>query len=189
MRNAARFTLLIRAARLVTPDGTFVCVIRDVSETGVSIRLFHSLPAAETYQLQMAGGDSYEMRNVWTKEREAGFEFVEQADVAQLINGVGNFPKRGLRLDLSMPVTVSSLTGSCHATVVNFSQQGARLVSDGVFAIDQTIRLKSDAFREIQAKIRWRRDRQIGVVFENTFALHDFARFVARLQDPALLFD
>ena len=32
-RAAPRFTLLIRAAKLVAPQGQFVCVIRDVSST------------------------------------------------------------------------------------------------------------------------------------------------------------
>ena len=41
--------------------------------------------------------------------------------------------------------------------------------------------------REIRAKVRWRRERHYGVVFDDTFALGDFARLAARLQAPALL--
>ena len=45
-RAAPRFTLLIRAAKLVSAQGEFVCVIRDVSETGVSVRRLQGLRAA-----------------------------------------------------------------------------------------------------------------------------------------------
>ncbi len=41
-RSDARFTSLIRAAKLVTSQGEFICVIRDVSATGISLRTFHA---------------------------------------------------------------------------------------------------------------------------------------------------
>ncbi|MEQ8410263.1 MAG: PilZ domain-containing protein [Erythrobacter sp.] len=191
MRTAPRFTLLIRAARLVCAKGEFVCVIRDVSETGVSVRLFHRLPPGGPYELHMPGGEAYEMRNVWQHDNEAGFEFSRPVDVARLIGEAGQYPKRGLRLDLVFPITVRTLTQQCEGVVENVSQQGARLECDGLFAIDQSLRIEGMDFsgtrREVRAKVRWRRDRRYGVVFDDTFTLGDFARFAAQLQEPALL--
>jgi hypothetical protein len=191
-RSAPRFTLLIRAAKLVTSQGEFVCVVRDVSETGVSVRLFHALPSGEPYELHMPGGQVYEMRRIWERDNEAGFEFVQPADVSRLVSEAGEYPRRGLRLDLHFPATIHSLGQQWSATIENFSQQGARFECDGLFAIDQTLRLQgSDFARELQkqvrAKVRWRRDRLYGVVFDDTFTLGEFARLAARLQAPALL--
>ena len=143
-RSTTRYTLLVRAAKLVSSHGEFVCVIRDVSETGLSVRLFHGVP-------------------------------------------------RGLRLGLCFPIRVSTLTQSCEAIVENFSQQGARFECDAHFAIDQTLRIESAEnglkLGELRAKVRWRRDRHYGVVFDDTLTLSDFARFAARLQEPQLLND
>ncbi|MBV7258702.1 PilZ domain-containing protein [Erythrobacter crassostreae] len=187
-RVAPRFTLLIRAARLVAHEGEFVCVIRDVSETGVSVRLFHTLPKGDPLELHMPGGGRYEVRPVWERNNEAGFEFTKPVDVAQLINEAGEYPKRGLRLGVFFPITVGTLTQSCEGVVENLSQQGARFECDNVFAIDQTLRLSSpEGLKEIRAKVRWRRDNQYGVVFDDTFTLGDFARLAARLQAPKLL--
>ena len=72
--------------------------------------------------------------------------------------------------------------------VVNISQQGARLECAGKLAIDQNIRIEGEGLRETRAKVRWRRDEEYGVVFDDTFSLRDFAGFVARLQCP-ILFD
>ncbi|MFW5868436.1 MAG: PilZ domain-containing protein [Armatimonadota bacterium] len=99
MRAAPRFTLLIRAAKLVCAKGEFVCVIRDVSETGVSVRLFHRLPSGGPYELHMPGGVAYEMRAVWQRDNEAGFEFTRPVEVSRLISEAGQYPKRGIRLD------------------------------------------------------------------------------------------
>ena len=190
MRAAPRFTLLIRAARLVTPKGEFVCVIRDASETGVSVRLFHAMPDCSEIELHMPGGESYEIRPVWARGNEAGFEFARPIEVARLINEAGEYPKRGLRLGVGFPVDIFTLTQSCTAQIENFSQQGARIVCDFPLAIDQSLRIVSsfDA-KDVRAKVRWRRGSHYGVVFDDTFTLGDFARFAAKLQAPELLDD
>lgn len=191
LRAAPRFTLLIRAAKLVSAQGEFICVIRDVSETGVSVRLFHALPSCKQFALHMPGGAVYEIANVWQRGNEAGFTFAQAVEVQQLICESGDYPKRGVRLGLCFPVTVTTLTQRFEAVVENISQQGARIACDGMFAIDQTVRIKAPGatgeLREVRAKVRWRRDQNYGVVFDDTFTLGDFARVAAWLQAPALL--
>ena len=190
-RAAPRFTLLIRAAKLVSPNGEFVCVIRDVSETGVSVRLFHALPSGSPLELHMPGGGSYEIEPVWERNNEAGFTFAESVEVEKLINEAGEYPKRGLRLGVCFPIRIATLTQRCDGLIANLSQQGARFECDGLFAIDQNLRIETlepvPEFAEVRAKVRWRRDRDYGVVFDDTFTLGDFARLAARLQSPGLL--
>lgn len=142
-RVAPRFTLLIRAATLVSAQGEFVCVIRDVSETGVSVRLFHALPGCYEFELHMPAGAVYQIVRVWNRDNEAGFAFAQPVDVAQLINESGNYPKRGLRLALCFPVRVSTLAQTCEAVVENLSQKGARIECDALLAIDQTVRIEA----------------------------------------------
>jgi len=190
-RAAPRFNLLIRAAKLVTAQGEFVCVVRDISETGVAMRLFHAVPTGDPVELHMPGGGVYELRAVWERENEAGFQFVKTVDVQKFITEACEFPKRGLRLGLCFPITIKTLTQSSEGTVENISQQGARFECDGMFSIDQTVRIasaESDLIPlEVRAKVRWRRGNQYGVVFDDTLTLVDFARFAARLQCPRLL--
>ncbi|MEL7445392.1 MAG: PilZ domain-containing protein [Pseudomonadota bacterium] len=186
-RRAPRYTLLIRAAKFVSSQGEFVCVIRDVSDTGVSVRLFHKLPQCDQLELHMPGGQVYGICNVWERGNEAGFEFTQAVDVERLISEAGEYPKRGLRLGLVFPIKINTLSQRTEGTVENISQQGARFECEELFAIDQNIRIKGDEFDEVRAKIRWRRDQQYGVVFDDTFTLGDFARLAARLQAPALL--
>lgn len=192
-RAAPRFTLLIRAAKLVSAQGEFVCVIRDVSETGVSVRLFHALPGCKDFALHMPAGAIYEISRVWERGKEAGFTFAQPVAVEQLVNESSDYPKRGLRLGLCFPVTVHMLAGSFAAEVENLSQQGARLTCDRLLAIDQTVRIAMPDLagrqRDVRAKVRWRRDNHYGVVFDDTFTLGDFARLAALLQAPALLDD
>lgn len=190
-RAAPRVTLLIRAAKLVTSHGEFVCVIRDVSETGLCIRLFHKAPFGDPIELHMPGGGVYQLSPVWQRDNEAGYEFAEPVDVTRLVNEAGEYPKRGLRLGLCFPIKLSTLTQSSEGVVENLSQQGARFACGDRFAIDQSVRIDSLenglALKEVRAKVRWRRDDNYGVVFDDTLTLGDFARLAARLQCPKLL--
>lgn len=190
-RTAPRFTLLIRAAKLVSSHGEFVCVLRDVSDTGVCVRLFHRAPTGDPIELHMPGGGIYELRMVWERDNEAGYEFTRPIDVARLINEASEYPKRGLRIGVCFPIRLRTLSGRSNGVVENLSQQGARFESDGLFAIDQSLFIDSDeggiAFSDIRAKVRWRRSSEYGVVFDDTLTLSDFARLAARLQCPALL--
>lgn len=186
-RAAPRVMLLIRPAKLLTPEGEFVCVIRDVSATGISVRLFHPLPAGEAAMLETETGMRISMRRVWAREAEAGFHFDQQIDVAALINEIGLYRKRRLRIAIELPVTVSFLGQRHPAVIRNLSQQGARIETDVHLARAQLVRLKSDYLPEIRAQVRWRRDDQYGLVFEDTFSLGEFAQIAALLQSPSLL--
>ena len=186
-RGAPRFTLLIRAAKLISGQGEFICVIRDVSATGASLRLFHDLPPCENVEIELQSGQRYAMRRVWTRVREAGYEFSGEVDVDKLVSEVGQFPKRPIRLAIEFPVAISAGLQRERATILNISQQGARIECDGLFAIDQSIRIEGEALSEVRAKVRWRKSKEYGLVFEDTFSLADLARLAAHLQSPGLL--
>lgn len=189
LRGAPRYTSLIRAAKLVCRQGEFVCVVRDVSATGVSLRTFHHLPTDPEIALELQNGDSYEMKLVRRNGFDASFQFDRPIEVMQLVQENWQYPKRQLRLNIAVPLTFTLLTGRCEGVALNLSQQGARVVCDEVLAIDQTVRLDSRALPETRAKVRWRKDSHYGLVFDDTFSLREFALLAARVQCPPLLKD
>ena len=188
-RGAKRYTSLIRAAKLVSGQGEFVCVIKDVSASGISLRTFHGLPTDPELAIELQNGESYEIELVRKSGNEGSYQFKDSVEVARLIHETWDFPKRQLRLNIFIPVTASTLTKSAEGVTVNLSQQGARLECDEVFAIDQPVRIKSDAFPETRATVRWRHDSNYGLVFDNTLSLREFAVLAAEVQCPLLLQD
>src|SRR5687768_12127852 len=125
-RAAPRYALLLRTAKLIGVTGEYLCVVRDVSATGISVRTFHQLPE-DALTLELPTGDRYPLERVWEKEGAAGFRFGAEVDVERLIEGKGRFPKRGVRLHLNHAATLASLGGTFDAVIRNLSQQGARV--------------------------------------------------------------
>lgn len=186
-RAAPRFTLLIRSAKLVAPQGQFLCVIRDVSATGISLRGFHPLPDGDSLELEMQTGDRHPIERVWNRGLEAGYRFTAPVEVGDLIAESGAYPKRPLRLDLDLPLNIQWDGRKIRANLTNLSQQGARVECDEFLALGQPLRLMSLRLPEIQARVRWRNGGCYGLAFDTTFNLRDFALLAARLQCPSLL--
>ena len=186
-RVTPRFTLLIRSAKLLGPQGEFVCVIRDVSATGISLRGFHELPRIGPLRIELQTGETHAIEEVWRRGHDVGFRFIEEVEVHDLIAESGRYPKRQLRLAIQFPVTLSTGLQRHRGELTNISQQGARIECTSLFAIDQPLRIGADRLPEVVARVRWRREGVYGVVFDNTFSLNQLALFAAALQAPELI--
>ncbi|RZI60867.1 MAG: PilZ domain-containing protein [Zymomonas sp.] len=185
-RGAPRFTSLIRAAKLVSTQGEFVCVMRDVSTSGVRLRCFHAFPNEQSMALELPNGELFEVERVRDEGLEASFRFVDDAPIERLLAECRKFPRRQLRLNIAIPLTLRTLAGPISAFTQNISQQGCRIECATPLALSQSLVIESDHLPGIRAKVRWRRDGDCGLVFDDTFTLRDFALHAARLQCPAL---
>jgi hypothetical protein len=85
LRRAPRFTLLVRAAKLIIDGREYLCVLRDASNTGVKVRIFHPLPPYLHIALETGSGERYPMEMMWLKDDHAGFRFFDEIDVQHLI--------------------------------------------------------------------------------------------------------
>jgi len=180
-RVAPRFTLLIRTAKLICSSGEYLCIIRDASSTGVSIRTFHPLPHAQ-FMLELPNGDQHVIERVWEEEGAAGFRFPVPVDIDRLLNNKSRFAKRAVRLRLQLPALISCHGRTAGVVVHNLSQQGAQIESPLHMAIDQKLRLEADNLPLIQASVRWRKGSDYGLVFDDTFQFAELARLAAQLQ-------
>ena len=185
-RAAQRFTLLIRNAKIVFPCGEFLCVIRDVSATGLRIKVFHALPDEQPEYLEMATGERYGVSVVWAEDGQMGLRFLEQQDVACLIREEGPYPKRSLRIMLQLPARLRAGGETSDATILNLSQYGANVECRERLAIEQQLILSARLLPDLDAKVRWRKGDQYGLSFHQTFSMDQLALLVARLQAPHL---
>lgn len=185
-RVARRFTPLIRTAKITGAAGEFLCVVSDISTTGVSVRLFHPLPREGALKLEMPNGEQLPVEPVWERDGRAGFRFASPVDLSRVLAGHSKWPKRPIRLNLDMQATLGGLTGRFDATIRNISLQGAQVECDARLAIEQRLRLSSKILPEIVTKVRWRSGRFYGLVFDTTFQFGDLARMAAFAQGISL---
>ena len=184
-RSVPRVTLLIRAAKLISGDAEFLCVVRDASEAGISVRLFHPLPADSCLTLEMPNGDRHPLERVWEEDGKAGFRFSEPVEIGRIVEGPGRFGKRPVRVRVEIPCMLVAGDRRIRATIGNLSQQGALVSTGEHLALAQRIRIEADGLPAIAAKVRWRRDEEYGLSFEDTFQFAELAALAFDLQREA----
>ncbi len=180
-RAAPRFTLLIRTAKLIIDDQQFLCVVRDISATGFSIRSFHPIEKSTRIALELQSGDCYPADMVWQRDGEAGFEFHTPIEVDAIVMGLSEHPKRDLRFDLELPVTLHAHGMRLKAKLANLSRQGGNVQCDSKLSIDQLIRIEAPGMPDIEARVRWRKEGVYGLVFDTTFSLANLALLIRDL--------
>jgi len=182
MREAQRFALLIRTAKLVCDKGEYLCVVRDISASGVRLRLFHDLPTGCELSLQLANGYTYPLECVWQHDDHAGFRFTETIDVHQFMEEPSKWPRRPIRLELSVPGIVIAGDVASATVVRNISRYGARIETDRFLALQQKVVVDIPGAARINASICWRSSQHFGLVFRQTFTFEELARLAAVLQ-------
>jgi hypothetical protein len=182
LRTAPRFTLLIRSAKLVCDSGEYLCVIRDVSASGVRLRLFHPLPPHERFELELATGDRFELDRVWEAKDHAGFRFADGINVQQFIAEASPYRKRSLRLRLDFPAEITTDAGTAAASVRDLSREGARIETTLPLAIRQKVKLAATALPALTGTVCWRSSSAYGLVFQQVFTFEELAKLAARLQ-------
>ncbi len=181
-RAAPRYTLLLRQAKLRGRSGEFLCVLRDVSETGLSVRTFHRLPDDDRMAIELAEQRPHLLEKVWEKEGEAGFRFRDPVGLDELLADDARFPRRPFRATIEHAVDIRAAGIETPAQIINLSQQGACIRSDRLLAREQPIVVLASRLPPLDAKVRWRRDDSYGVAFVQSFSFRDFAVLLAKLQ-------
>lgn len=183
-RTAPRFTLLIRAAKLIVDDEReFLCVIRDASISGLKIRLFNPLPDHKSLRIEMSNGDRYAVEQVWADGEYAGLQFLDEVGIERLLDeSHGPFPKRQVRLRIRLDAVLHSGGEAVRVAFQDISQQGAGIECDKWLLMNELVRVETGVLPPIYAKVRWRSHPRYGLLFEQTFKLDELARIAAPLQ-------
>lgn len=184
MREKPRFALLLRTGKLITSHGELLCIIRDISETGVKLRLFHELPVGAELALESAAGELFPLECVWQSNGEAGLRFHQPIDVMRFIAEAGPYPRRAVRLRVTHEAIAVGREGEIPVTLRNLSREGARIDTEHHLAIGERIRLVSPALPELDAAVCWRRHPAYGLVFRQVLTMEDLALLVRTMDPP-----
>lgn len=181
-RGAQRYSLMLRAAKVMTPEGEWVCNVREVSATGLRLRFFHDLPEDRYLLIELANGDRYPIEVVWREDDMLGGRFGEAIDVSQFMAEPSPFPRRQLRVNLRCGALITAAGRDFRAQLLDISQQGARVDIGSQLDQLQTVRMEVPGLPLRFGQVRWRDGFSHGLFFDQPMRLDEFARHVHALQ-------
>lgn len=176
-RGEARLTLLLRTAKLIADGREYLCLVRDVSATGTKLQLFHPLPKANSYRLELEENIAFDLNPVWSEGSFTGFRFAQRCNLGRLFrNREVTYPKRQIRLKAPLQgIVQQDAMEEIDISFENISQQGACIQCGKRFALDQRIVVDLKGFPPIAARVRWRNRPLYGLVFEQAFRYEELA--------------
>lgn len=174
---------IIRTAKLVCGDIEMPCVLRDISNSALRVRIYNPLPQdMEGVQIEFGDGDKHNVELIWQREGHAGLRFPDFADLRALVGEKGPFRKRAIRIAVEVPSALV-LQGKKHDIVIeDISHQGARIQCDLPLAMEQQVRIAVPALGEVYAMVRWRSAPHYGLAFVETFRFEEIAHMAGNLQ-------
>ena len=181
-RAARRSSLMFRAAKLLCESGEYVCIVRDVSATGLRLRLFHAAPPERHLFIELANGERVAMERIWERGDEAGLRFSCTIDVADFIREPSPFARRPIRLNIAAPALLTSEGRSSPVQLRDLSQHGARIHADWPVSQGGIVRLDVAGLPTRVGCVRWRRHAAHGLVFQQAYPLDAFAQHALTLQ-------
>lgn len=185
LRDAPRFTLLLRCAKLIVDGREYVCVLRDASDSGAKLRLFHPMPEGRVLELEMPDGSRHVFDLVWERDDHAGIRFHDRVNVRELLDDHADRPRRQLRIQVANKARLAAHGELRDGRLVNISQQGACIESDAPLRLREKVRIEAEGLPVIHARVCWRRAPLFGLVFETGFQLEELARLLVRSQQSA----
>lgn len=172
---------LMRAAKLVTQSGEFVCLLRDVTSDGVRLRFFHAVPQDSHVLLETATGETFALIRAWQDECSAGYQFAAPVEPAMFLAQRGAEAAAELALRVSAAAVVRVRGESLPVRLTAISQRGAHIESARFLALGQPLLLAAAGLGEVGGWVHWRNGTAYGVIFEGLHRLDQLAEQALRI--------
>lgn len=164
-----------RPAKLLCESGEYLCLLRDVSASGVRVGLFHRPPGAHHAFLELGNGEVFPMLRVREGERQACYRFARRIEPGEILSEPTRHARRDLRIRAHRPALVSAEGRARAVELRDMSQTGACFEADAYLALGQHLVLSLQSLPDMAGWVRWRRGNRFGVMFEQSLRLDELA--------------
>lgn len=181
-RKEARYKLILRAGVLEQEGRTSFCVVKNISSTGVQVKIYNRPVLHVETSLRVGDEQPVTGRIIWIKDDTAGISFDGELDPATLLRvqqKLSSKKRRALpRVTVEASASLRTNGRAFRATVCDISNLGARVrvnaeLKPGDRATIQLVDLPS-----INAYVRWADNEEVGVVFETAIPMQIIASWI-----------
>jgi hypothetical protein len=173
---------MLRPAKLIADRRELLCMVRNISEVGVEVRLFHALPTHSALSIEFDNGARHPITPVWKSADRIGCAFLGRVDLADIVAADRRHPpRRQPRLAVEHEALIYASRVKFPVVIRNISQRGAAIDAQIWLAVDEVVRIESPVLPVIHGRVRWRRTPRYGLVFEETFGMAELARACSKL--------
>jgi hypothetical protein len=182
-RKEARYTLILRVAILEQAGKSSFCLVKNISNTGVQLKIYSQPDIDVKTVLRIADEHALEGCIAWIKGDTAGVSFEEELDAPTLLRVQQKLRSNRRRAIPRLSIEAFALlrTGgrTFQATVRDLSSLGARVRTASAIAASDRVFVQLRDLPSIAAYVRWTDGDEAGLVFETPIPMQIIAQWVS----------
>lgn len=181
-RKEKRFTLILRVGVLEQMDKVSLCLVKNISSTGVQIKFYTHPIVGNEATIRVADEPSVKGHVVWIRGDVAGLSFDEELDAARVLRvrqKLGPNRRRSVpRVSVNASATLRTGGRTRHATICDISSLGARIRTNSHLTAGDRAVISFAELPPITAFVRWCDGNEVGLVFETPIPMQVIAHWI-----------
>ena len=178
-RRTERETTMLRIGVISSESCTSFCVLRNVSENGIQVKLYDLMPRGEEVIIRVGDGEPVIGRIVWMKDRHAGIRLYNPLGAAGLLRMREHLDDRRRRaiprVSASALAVIRSGGLTMSAKLHNISSIGAKLSASRCVSVGTQLHLRLPDLPELRAYACWNEGETFGVRFQTPLSVDQLA--------------
>jgi hypothetical protein len=188
-RMQPRHVTVLRVAKLITPHGEELCLVRDISAGGLMAHIYSELKVGDPVTAEFKSGHVAPGTISWRREGLAGITFDGPVDAERILSGddaaPNSYQARSPRLGIKLRARVRVGGFYRAASLCDISQGGAKIQPPDLGEIGQAVVLAVTGLPAIAGVIRWRDSDYAGIQFDIAVPFRLLAEWAATVQHRA----
>lgn len=182
-RNADRHLTLFRVGILSVEGRRELCLIKNISSGGMSIRPYCALAAGMPVVIELKTGMSVPGTVAWLDHATAGIEFAEPVDVIDVLAASDHGPKpRMPRVEVECLATVRDGAMVHRMAVCDVSQGGVKLAGSLSSDAPNDLSITLPGMAPRAASLRWSAGGHVGLTFNRLLALPELVEWLRSIR-------
>jgi hypothetical protein len=180
-RRKARQTTLYRVGVLHTARRPRLCVIRNISSTGMKARINGAIETGEAVAVEIVSDRRIPGRIVWSADGGFGMDFDREVDIREALalpERPGRPPRRSPRLPVDCMAMVRVGADMIFVTATHLSPGGVRLSPADRLAEGMEVGVMIEGLEPLRGVVRWCDGEGCGVAFLEPVAVPRLARWL-----------
>ena len=186
-RREVREIALMRVALVRSGDEHDICVIRNISQFGLSARVYRSVSKGETIAFEMRSGQLLTGFVVWNRNNEVGVEFHCPIDIQDALsyrpNTVSTRRRALPRIDVRSSGHVATSLATIRSQLRDIGQGGASLKLEKPIREREAVSLVLPGLPPISGAVRWSSGLTVGISFNACVAFDQLALWIQKARE------
>lgn len=183
-RKEARHKLILRVGVLEQGGRSALCLVKNISPSGVQIKCYASPIVGEQASIRVADEAPIRGRLLWLEGDIAGMSFDEELEPAELLRVEQKLRPNRRRTTPRVNIEAAAYlrTGGhiYRAAVCDISSMGARIKTTSPLKPGDRVIITLSDLPSLESYVRWRTEDEAGLVFETPIPMQIIAQWVQR---------